>query len=101
MAYREVRMWEILEVLRRIGRGENKSEVSRATGRGRRTIRNYVELAEQLGWVAELHEADETLALEVQRSLQPGDSGQKYGPAEALLLPHQATITEWLKIGDA
>ena len=29
MAYREVAMWEILQVLRRLGRRENKSAIAR------------------------------------------------------------------------
>jgi hypothetical protein len=40
MTYREVAMWEILEVLRRVGRGENKSEVARTTGQSRKTVRH-------------------------------------------------------------
>ena len=50
MAYREVAMWEILEVLRRVGRGENKSEVARTTGQSRKTVRGYVRTAVELGW---------------------------------------------------
>ncbi len=33
MAYREVDMWEILEVLRGLHRGEPKAAIERATGR--------------------------------------------------------------------
>ena len=50
MAYREVGMWEIQNVLRRIGRGETKAAVARVTGHGRRTIRRYVATAVALGW---------------------------------------------------
>ena len=39
MAYREVDMWEILEVLRRLQRGETIAAIERATGRTRKTIR--------------------------------------------------------------
>ena len=59
MAYREVSMWEVLEVLRRLGRGEGVRKVARATGHERKTVRRYRQLAEGLGWVAELHEPDE------------------------------------------
>jgi transposase len=41
MAYREVDMWEILEVLRRLHRKENNAAIERATGRTRKTIRRY------------------------------------------------------------
>ena len=49
MTYREVAMWEILEVLRRVLRGENKSAVARTTGHSRTTVRRYVETAVELG----------------------------------------------------
>jgi len=32
MAYREIGMWEILEVLRRIARGERRRAIERVTG---------------------------------------------------------------------
>jgi len=41
MAYREVDMWEILEVLRRLHRGEPSAAIERATSRTRKTIRRY------------------------------------------------------------
>ena len=47
MAYREVQMWEVLNVLRRIGRGESAAAVARATGHTRRTVRRYVVVAEE------------------------------------------------------
>ena len=50
MAYREVDMWEILEVLRRAGQGESITQIKLATGRSRKTIRRYVRLARKLGW---------------------------------------------------
>jgi hypothetical protein len=41
MAYREVAMWEILNVLRRLGRGESRSSVAAVAGHSRSTIRRY------------------------------------------------------------
>jgi transposase len=35
-------MWEVLDVLRRVQRGETKSGIERATGRTRKTIHRYV-----------------------------------------------------------
>ena len=37
MAYREIAMWEILEVLRRLGRGEKQLAIARVTGHSRMT----------------------------------------------------------------
>lgn len=97
MAYREVEMWEILNVLKRFGRGESISAIKRATGHTRRTIRRYRELAEELGWVAGEHEPAEFLAEEVFRRLKPGRKGHAHGEVQQLLLPHKERIKAWLK----
>jgi hypothetical protein len=100
MAYREVHMWEVLNVLRRIGRGESKSAVARATGHERRTIRGYVKAAEALGWVPGQVEPDEELALAVFRRVRPGPKARELGPAEVLLMPHSKTIRDQLEQED-
>jgi transposase len=99
MAYREVDMWEILEVLRQIGRGESISAVHRATGRDRKTIRRYVELAGELGWDRERQEPTEELAGAIQRRLRPVPDDARPGPAEAILGPHREQIRQWLDPG--
>ena len=72
MAYREVDMWEILEVLRRLHRGETNAAIERATGRTRKTIRRYKRRARQLGWEpGGEKEPDEKLAAAVAQSLRP------------------------------
>ncbi|MCA9707832.1 MAG: IS21 family transposase [Myxococcales bacterium] len=100
MAYREVQMWEILNVLRRIGRGESKTAVAQATGHTRKTVRRYVQLAEALGWIAGEHEPDEGLALEVYQATRPGVQTDEPGTAEADLLPHREQITTWLAVDE-
>ena len=55
-------MWEILDVLRRVQRGEPKAAIERATGRTRKTIRRYLKVAAQLGWEPGAVEPDEALA---------------------------------------
>jgi len=97
MAYREVAMWEVLEVLRRLRRGEGVRKVARATGRERKTVRRYRDLAEGLGWVAELHEPDEVLALEVFRQLRPRPKEEAPGETELLLLGHRERIAGLLE----
>lgn len=98
MTYREVAMWEILEVLRRIGRGENKSEVARTTGHSRVTIRRYVQTAEELGWDPGAEEPSEELAAGVYARHRPG-SERKPGETEVRLLEHRDQIKEWLEAG--
>lgn len=96
MAYREVAMWEVLSVLRRVGRGESKSAVARATGHSRTTVRRYVAVAVELGWRPGVEEPTEELAAAVSRRLRPAkDRGP--GEAEARLLPHRDRIREWLE----
>jgi hypothetical protein len=98
MPYREVAMWEILNVLRRVGLGESQSSVSRTTRHSRSTIRRYVRIARELGWTPGAIEPTEELAAEVGRRLSPAkDRGP--GEAEALLMPHREQITMWLKPG--
>lgn len=49
MAFREVRVFEVREVLRLWLGGEGLREVSRLAGMDRKTVRRYVEAAEELG----------------------------------------------------
>jgi len=96
MSYREVVMWEVLNVLRRIGRGESKSAIARTTGHSRTTIRRYVATAVELGWRPGTDEPTETLAAAVTARHSPAhDRGP--GEVEALLLPHRERIKKWLK----
>jgi transposase len=97
MAYREVEMWEILDVLRRVHRGESKAAIKRATGRTRKTVRRYVERARELGWVPSIGaEPDEALAVEVARSLKPVAPEAPEGGSEARLTPHLEQIRKWV-----
>lgn len=96
MAYREYGMWEILNVLSRLHRGESISATTRATGRTRKTIRRYVKRARQLGWSRE-QEPTEELARQVLERLRPGASAEKSGPTELVLLAHRQRICSWLE----
>lgn len=92
-------MWEILNVLRRIGRGETKAAVARVTGHRRKTIRRYVATALGLGWKPGLEAPTERLAIEVFERLRPGPGADRSGEVERLLLPYRDRITQWLKPG--
>ena len=96
MAYKEHGMWEVLDVLKRVHRGEKRRSISRSTGRSRKTVKRYEETAEELGWVAGLHEPDEALASEVMAALRPGPRGLSPGEAERLLMEHKERIDDWL-----
>jgi transposase len=91
MAYREVEMWEILDVLRRVQRGEPKAAIKRATGRTRKTIRRYVATAVAVGWDG-VAEPDEALAVAVARRLKPVPEEPRAGTSEATLAPQRERI---------
>lgn len=95
MAYREHGMWEVLDVLKRIHRGESRRQVARATGRSRKTIGRYVAVAADQGWVAGFHEPDEQLAAEILAKLRPGPKESVAESAE-ILEPFADQIRQWL-----
>jgi transposase len=96
MAYREVAMWEILEVLRRVHGGDSNSAIMRTTGRSRSTVRRYLAAARELGWKPGTTAPTEALAAEIGRRLSPA-RGRAAGEAEQVLLPHRDQIWAWLK----
>ena len=96
MAYREIAMWEVLEVLRRMARGEGQRPVARATGHSRTTVRRYERVARELGWVPGEVEPGEALAVAVLASLRPGAKERDPGASETLLEPHQSRLQAWL-----
>jgi hypothetical protein len=81
-----------LDVLKRVHRGKRKRSISRGTRRSRKTIKRYVETAEELGWVTGLHKPDEDQASEVMVALRPGSRGLSPGEAERILLEHKDRI---------
>ena len=95
MAYHEVAMWEILNVLERLRRGESKAAITRATGRSRSTVRRYERVARELGWTPAGEGPTESLAAEISRRLSPA-SDRAAGEIEAQLLAHQERIRRWL-----
>jgi hypothetical protein len=96
MADREVDMWQMLEVLRRLGRGESLSTVAAATGRSRKTIRRYRQRALAHGWSAERGEVSEELTAAVWRSVRPRREPAVAGETERRLEAHRDRIREWL-----
>jgi transposase len=100
MAYREIAMWEILEVLRRVHRGEQQRAIHRVTGHSRSTIRRWVATATELGWAAAVQVPDEALARRVAQRLRPVPETPEAGESQARLWPHQTRIRAWLQPED-
>lgn len=100
MAYVEHGMWEVLDVLKRVHRGESRRSIARVTGRDRKTIGRYLRLAVKFGWAPEdpnRREPDEVLATAVVTSAQPGPARSMPAPNEQELLPLKDRIKEWLE----
>ena len=100
MAYREIEMWEILEVLRRVARGERRRAIERVTGRSRSTIRRWLRVARKLGWEPGQGEPDESLAVAVAQRVRPVRDEVSPGTSQARLLPHREQIQAWLASDD-
>jgi transposase len=96
MVYKEHGMWEVLDILRRIHRGESRRAIVRATGRSRGTIRRYFKAARALGWAPEVAAPDEELASRVVARLQPGPREPHPESVAVHLHPHTAQIRDWL-----
>ena len=96
MAYREIGMWEILEVLRRVARGERRRAIERVTGHSRNTIRRWLRAARKLGWEPGQGEPDEALATAVAQRVRPVRDEVSPGSSQARLLPHREQIQAWL-----
>ena len=96
MAYREVRMVDIDQVVRRWRAGEGIRAIARLTGSDRNTVRRIVRLAEEAGvrgdtpWPAE----DKLQAIR-QRMGRPGTT-VAVGEAEKRLKPRTDQIRTWL-----
>jgi len=97
MAFREVDMWEIFEVLRRIAAGESQAATARGTGKDRKTVRSYIRRARALGWDGSGEGVTEALAGRIQQSLRPVAEISSLGASEDRLLDHRQTIRDWLK----
>lgn len=98
MAFREVRVFEIREVLRLWLRGEGLRSVERLAGVDRKTVRRYVTAAEGLGLARDGGEeqlSDEFMGSVVE-AVRPHRS-DGHGESWRLLVAHHARIEGWLK----
>lgn len=98
MAFREVRVFEVREVLRLWLRGEGLRATERLSGVDRKTVRRYVQAAEELGLVRgggeqQLSEAFLGSLLERVRPHRTDGRGQAW----ELLVSHHGELEKWLK----
>jgi transposase len=96
MAYREVSVFEIKEVLRLWLRGEGYRGIDRLSGVDRKTVRRYVEAVLPAdGGDAQL--ADEVIGLVCERVRPARPAG--HGAGWESLVSHEAEIKAWVKKG--
>lgn len=94
MAFRELTMIEVREVLRRLQKGQPHRRIARETGRNRKTVQRYAEAAQDAGLTAESELTDELVnevAQCVQRRTPPAPSEQRM-----VLRRHKEQIKDWL-----
>lgn len=95
MAYREVRVMDIEQVIRRWTAGEAIRAIARTTGLDRNTVRRLIRQAEKTGLKAGNTPTEEHLQVIRKGMRQPGASSQ-CSEAEQHLKPHQQRIQRWL-----
>jgi transposase len=100
MAYREVSVYEIKEVLRLWLRGEGYRGIDRLSGVDRKTVRRYVEAAVEAGLTRDAGEAQLTdvvigVVCEKVRPARPAGHGAGWES----LVPHEAEIKAWVDKG--
>jgi transposase len=97
MAYREVSVFEIKEVLRLWLRGEGYRAIARLSGVDRKTVRRYVEAANGAGLSRDGGEdqLDDVLVGTVCNEVRPARPAG-HGAGWESLVPHEAEIMAWL-----
>ncbi len=98
MAFREVRVFEVREVLRLWLRGEGIRSTERLAGVDRKTVRRYVAAGSELGLIRDSGEeqlSDEFIGSVVE-AVRPHRADGR-GEAWGLLVAHHQLIEEWLK----
>src|SRR5437016_11080119 len=97
MAYREVRMMDIDQVMRRWLAGERIRAVARSTGLDRNTVRRLIRVGQQVGLKLGAAWPDEAKLQSIRERLGRPGAGREQGPIEQALLQRQSQIQAWLK----
>jgi hypothetical protein len=97
MAFREVRVFEIREVLRLWLRGKGQRPISELAGMDRKTVRRYIDAAVELGLDRAGGEGQLTdlLLAQVLEKVRPHRTDGR-GEARRLLDAHRSQLVEWL-----
>jgi hypothetical protein len=96
MAYREVRVVDCLEVLRRWLARDGIRQIARSTGLDRKTVRRFVGAAAELGLKPGVSSPDESVVAAYVNRVKPRPLAAAPGGTEAVLLEHRDRIRHWL-----
>jgi transposase len=98
MAFREVRVFEVREMLRLWLRGEGLRLIARLTATDRKTVRRYVQVAEELGLdrAGGEDQLDDVFIGRVVERVRPHRT-DGHGEAWRILDAHRDQLTKWLE----
>lgn len=99
MAHKEYGVTDIIDILRRAQAGDSMRRTAKATGMDRKTISNYLRLANEHGFSANMAEDQLTeIAMAVFRAVHgPSNKSSPSQSAAAPLIPHRELIAGWLE----
>src|SRR4029077_771356 len=97
MAYREVRMMDIDQVIRRWLASEKIRAIARSTGLDRNTVRRMVRLAEEAGIRRDIPWPDEGKLQTIRQQMGRPGAAVAAGAAEQRLKPRTDQIRAWLE----
>ncbi len=97
MAYREVRMMDIDQAIRRWLAGERIRAIARSTGLDRNTVRRLIRLGQQVGLRPGDVWPDEAKLQQIRERMGRPGAAREQGPIEQALLQRQPQIQVWLK----
>jgi transposase len=99
VAYRELFVVEVREILRRWVGGDSLRAIAAVVTADRKTVRGYVSGARGLGVVQGGEPPDDALIAQVIAAVHPGRPSQDVGSARALCRAHREIIAGWVEEG--
>ncbi len=99
MARKEYAVVDIVDILRRVQNGYSIRAITKATGMDRNTLRKYLRLAYERGFVEKGPCDLEAIAGDVIKEVQSHVPGPERS-CDQILLPHKGAITSWIENDD-
>lgn len=97
MAFLEVRMVQVREIIRRWQAGENKMAIGRASGVSARTVGRYIEVAASYGVLRDGEPPGEEVLAQLLQRNHPGPLPARETPAAARLAGRDDQLARWLQ----